>query len=69
MINRYKRSARTVAELGLGELKPFAEAIPEFAAATPGSSPRRRARGEPGEPELSRGLSREPLGELIMKPL
>ncbi len=30
MINRYRRTARTVAELGLGDLLPLDEAIPEF---------------------------------------
>lgn len=33
MINRYKRVARTVAELGLGTLTPLIEAMPEAAAA------------------------------------
>jgi hypothetical protein len=56
MINRYKRAARTVAELGLGRLKPLAEAIPEFVAAKP---PEPTPGGEPGEPDLSRNLSRE----------
>jgi integrase len=31
MINRYKRTARSFQELGLGELRPLNEAIPEFA--------------------------------------
>jgi hypothetical protein len=30
MINTYRRTARTYAELGLGELAPMAEAIPEL---------------------------------------
>lgn len=30
MINRYRRAARSAAELGLGELLPLAQAIPEF---------------------------------------
>jgi len=33
MINRYRRAARTAAELHLGDLKPLNEAIPELAAA------------------------------------
>jgi integrase len=32
MINRYRRTARTAAELGLGDLTPLDEAIPELAA-------------------------------------
>jgi len=32
MINRYRRAARTAAELDLGDLRPLYEAIPEFAA-------------------------------------
>ncbi len=32
MINRYRRAARTAAELHLGDLKPLHEAIPELAA-------------------------------------
>ena len=32
MINRYRRTARTAAELGLGDLAPLDEAIPELAA-------------------------------------
>ncbi len=32
MLNRYRRTARTVAELGLGALRPLAEAIPEVAS-------------------------------------
>jgi len=55
MINRYKRAARSVSELGLGRLKPMAEAIPEFVAAKP---PEPTPEGEPGEPDLSRDLSR-----------
>lgn len=31
MINRYRRAARTAAELGLGELRPLIDAIPELA--------------------------------------
>jgi integrase len=43
MIARYRRAARTVAELGLGELVPLDQAIPEFAEAVgPGLGPRRR---------------------------
>jgi integrase len=33
MVNRYRQSARTVAELGLGKLAPLVTAIPELAAA------------------------------------
>lgn len=35
MINRYRRAARTVAELGLGALAPMDVAIPELAGAAP----------------------------------
>jgi hypothetical protein len=35
MINRYRRAARTAAELGLGELAPLDRAIPELASALP----------------------------------
>ena len=30
MINKYRRAARTASELGLGELAPLDEAIPEL---------------------------------------
>ena len=33
MINAYRRTARTYAELNLGELVPMVEAIPELAEA------------------------------------
>lgn len=33
MINAYRRTARTAAELGIGVLKPLVQALPEFAAA------------------------------------
>jgi hypothetical protein len=49
MINRYKRSARTAAELGLGPLHPLDAAIPELAPPKhggPKGGPRRR-RGAP----------------------
>jgi integrase len=36
MINRYRRAARTAAELGLGDLARLDEAIPELAAGGPG---------------------------------
>ena len=66
MINRYKRAARSVSELGLGRLKPLAEALPEFVAA---AAPEPTPEGEPREPDFSRDLSREEqpsatLGEL-----
>ena len=35
MINRYRRQARTWAELGLGELAPLDQALPELTAITP----------------------------------
>ena len=35
MIQRYRRAARTAAELGLGPLRPLFEAIPELAAISP----------------------------------
>lgn len=39
MINRYRRAARKVEELGLGELAPLDEAIPELAALKPKPQP------------------------------
>jgi len=39
MINRYRRAARTVAELGLGELAPLVEAIPELSHERTAASP------------------------------
>lgn len=39
MINRYRRAARRVAELNLGELAPLDEAIPELAALRPPPAP------------------------------
>lgn len=39
MINRYRRAARTAAELALGELRPLIEAIPELAGAEPSTPP------------------------------
>jgi len=45
MINLYRRAARTAAELGLGDLKPMIEAIPELAVA---ASPPRKGGGKGG---------------------
>ncbi len=39
MVNRYRRSARTAAELNLGALAPLYRAIPELSAKVPESSP------------------------------
>jgi len=39
MINRYRRAARSVAELGLGELRSLAEAVPELARKIPPGEP------------------------------
>lgn len=39
MINRYKRAARTAAEINLGDLAPLDTAIPELAAAAPKDEP------------------------------
>ena len=38
MINAYRRTARTYAELNLGELVPMVEAIPELAEAVSNGS-------------------------------
>jgi integrase len=48
MINRYRRAARSLSELGLGKLRPLCTAIPEIAAMLPkatryGRRPSRRA--------------------------
>jgi integrase len=48
MINRYRRAARTAAELGLGELRPLDQAIPELAGKRPGPE------GGPGKRPSSR---------------
>lgn len=42
MINRYRQAARTAAELGLGELLPLDEAIPEFRTKGPSASEKRQ---------------------------
>lgn len=47
MINRYRRAARRVSELGLGELAPLDEAIPEL----PRTTPEPPAGGPTGGPE------------------
>jgi len=39
MINRYRRTARTAAELGLGDLAPLDEAIPELAGRSGNDAP------------------------------
>jgi integrase len=44
MINRYRRSARTAAELGLGWFAPMHEAIPELRDSKPGKVVRLDAR-------------------------
>jgi integrase len=54
MINRYRRAARTVAELGLGGLAPMNEAIPELSGPT---ETRPQGRGGNGSP-TSRPTSR-----------
>ncbi|MBX3185683.1 MAG: tyrosine-type recombinase/integrase [Labilithrix sp.] len=67
MINRYKRTARTVMELGLGKLRPMIDTIPELAALKPRepSRPAIRASRRANlslnlSPDLS--LGREPRG-------
>jgi len=57
MINRYRRSARSASELGLGELKPLDQAIPEFRPA-----PEQVAATAPAQPNAD-VLSREPATE------
>jgi integrase len=56
MINRYRRAARSATELGLGQLAPLDEAIPEFSSLKPsGSPPPRRSHrsgGPRGGPDL-----------------
>jgi len=46
MINLYRRAARTAAELGLGDLRPLNEAVPELAA--PADPPREPTGGKGG---------------------
>jgi integrase len=55
MINRYRRAARTAAELGLGTLAPLDEAIPELRpkkAPEPPPSPKRNAEDDPGSGDV-----------------
>ncbi len=67
MISRYKRAARTVAELGLGTLRPLVDAIPELAALKPkaekrearASRRRRRADAPRRRAVVSRLVSRD----------
>ncbi|WP_438020714.1 tyrosine-type recombinase/integrase [Sorangium sp. So ce315] len=66
MINRYRRAARTAVELGLGELLPLDEAIPELAAAAGGKGAGKGGdlaaapSGAPGRSSLKR---RESMGK------
>lgn len=61
MINRYRRAARKVDELGLGQLKPLDEAVPELAALAPKKSQlesqrvSRRGSGRRGHPRKTSG--------------
>lgn len=57
MINRYRRVARTAAELGLGECTPLDEAIPEFA----GRKEERAAEKAPARGSGGRAASRNGL--------
>ena len=62
MINRYRRTARTAAELGLGTLRPLDEAIPELGA---GVDPRpRRKRRRPARPGRRRIIAKTSLDRL-----
>jgi integrase len=67
MINRYKRSARTAAELGLGPLHPLDAAIPELAPPKQGGpkgGPRRRR----GAPQARRSGSKSSLVTAVAPP-
>lgn len=68
MINRYRRAARTVAELSLGWLAPLDEAIPElrrtvYGSSTGGSSSGEPARAQPVNHRHSRPLATAGDGE------
>src|SRR5262249_34714494 len=52
MINRYRRAARTAAELGLGELLPLDVAIPELAA-DGGKGPKGGVKGDAADQEAA----------------
>jgi integrase len=67
MIYRYKRAARTAAELGLGWLAPLDEAIPELAPKAPKGANGVQTRGFGGT-ERSRGGSRNPGKSGISRP-
>ena len=53
MINRYRRAARTAAELALGELRPLIDAIPELAGAEPSTPPGGKVEEKAGEKAVS----------------
>ena len=56
MINRYRRTARAAAELGLGTLRPLDEAIPELSA---GVDPGGKGGGPPAGPPMPRANHRK----------
>jgi integrase len=60
MVYRYKRAARTAAELGLGWLAPLDEAIPELAEANGSQRANRVQTGRPSGPHTTRGRSKTP---------
>src|SRR5690606_7334475 len=41
MINRYRRAARSASELGLGELSPMVDSVPELGQSSPRDCPKR----------------------------
>ena len=61
MINLYRRTARTAAELGLGELLPLDEAIPELRPKKPakGTAKPTRSTSETTSEDLPAEVSRE----------
>ena len=60
MVYRYKRAARTAAELGLGWLAPLDEAIPELAEASGCRRANGVQTGGPSGPETRRGRLKTP---------
>lgn len=63
MINRYRRAARTVTELGLGELEPLDRAIPELRSPEPTApAPRPEESGVEPDPTHDVAPSVEPVG-------
>lgn len=60
MINRYRRAARTAAELGLGDLAPMDEAIPELRGEPAGAKGGKGGDRAPSPPRSARPASRKP---------